>query len=338
MHFFIDEGGIFTPTSGWGVVCSLGLPHKEVGPTRREIDRISRPWPRRDGELKGGSLSFAHLEALVDALFRHDALLHSCAIDVARESPQGIERHKTFQCEGITKNLTPDHYPDLVNEVWKLRRTLEGMPSQLYIQCVLMRELVARAVEETTMYFAQRRPRELADFEWTIDAKDPLRISTQERWWQDALAPSLESRSLREPMCFVQAPDFDYRYFERKFSMRKEMWYPDRPPEMVDGHNIKKIYADRIAFVDSRSETLIQAVDILTSFLRRLLAGKIADDKVAQTLGRLQIIRAQGGKPQSLRVVTLARTPSGNTGLFKTLRTMTRAGRSMMKQKRSVVA
>jgi hypothetical protein len=76
MHFFIDEGGTFTASAGWSVVCSLALPHKEVGPARREIDFVSRQWPRRDGELKGGALSPAHLEALVDVLYRHHAILH----------------------------------------------------------------------------------------------------------------------------------------------------------------------------------------------------------------------------------------------------------------------
>ena len=97
MRFFIDEGGIFTPASGWGVVCSLALPHKEVGPARREINRISRSWPHVDSELKGGSLSVEQLEALVEVLYRHDALLS--AIDVSREDPQGVGRHKTGQCE-----------------------------------------------------------------------------------------------------------------------------------------------------------------------------------------------------------------------------------------------
>ena len=55
MHFFTDEGGTFTPATGWGVVCSLAIPHKSVGPARREIERLTRDWPRNGGELKGGS-------------------------------------------------------------------------------------------------------------------------------------------------------------------------------------------------------------------------------------------------------------------------------------------
>ena len=53
--------------------------------------------------------------------------------------------------------------------------------------------------------------------------------------------------------------------------MKKEMWFPDDPSKMREGHDITKMITEQMAFVDSRSETLIQAVDVLTSFLRRLL-------------------------------------------------------------------
>jgi hypothetical protein len=121
----------------------LAIPHKEVGPARREINRLSRDWPR-NGELKGGMLKRTHLKSLVEVLFRHDALMHACAM---------------------------------------------RMSSQLYIQCVMMKELVRIASEQVTLYFAQRRPRELAKSEWTIDAKDPRRITSQEKWWRDMFRP-----------------------------------------------------------------------------------------------------------------------------------------------------
>jgi hypothetical protein len=99
LRIFVDEGGTFIPATGWGVVCSLALPHKEVGPARREIIRASRNWSRHKGELKGGALDLAELNVLVDILFRHDALLHACATDVSREDPSAVDRHKMVQCE-----------------------------------------------------------------------------------------------------------------------------------------------------------------------------------------------------------------------------------------------
>jgi hypothetical protein len=124
MHFFIDEGGTFTASAGWSAVCSLALPHREVGPARREIDFISRRWPRVNGELKGGSLSTSHLDALVDVLYRHDAILHVCGIDVSGEDADEIARHKFMQCEGITKYLAPTHHPQFVDQVKTLRSAL----------------------------------------------------------------------------------------------------------------------------------------------------------------------------------------------------------------------
>ena len=314
------------------MVCSLAIPHKEVGPARREIDRLTRDWPRNGGELKGGILGPTHLESLVEVLFRHDALMHACAIDVSCEDNARVDQHKAGQCDGMTKHLTPEHHAELVREVWDLRHVLERMSRQLYIQCVLMKELVRIASGEVTLYFAQRRPRELATFEWTIDAKDPRRITSQEKWWRETLAVWLESASRREPFIFVKDAGFNYKYFNRSFAMTKEMWFPDRPPEIMEGHDLRKMMSERMAFVDSRSETLLQAVDILTSFLRRLLAKQITSDDVSKALGRLQIRGPRKSKhPQSLRVVTLFRQAGSRSDLGNALQAMTSAARTMLK-------
>jgi hypothetical protein len=331
LHIFIDESGTFIPTTAWAVVCSLAIPHKEVVPARRQINRLSRDWPRKGGELKGGMLKPTHLESLVEVFFGHDALMHACAIDMSRENAARVGHHKAGQCEGMTKHLTPEHHPDLVRAIWELRHVLERMSPQLYIQCVMMKELVRIASEQITLYFAQRRPRELAKFEWTIDAKDPRRITSQERWWRDVLAVWLESASRREPFIFVKDTGFDYKYFNRSFGMTKEMWFPNRPPETMEGHDLRKMMSERMAFVDSRSEILIQAVDILTSFLRRLLAKQINSGDVAQALGRLQISK----QPQSLRLVTLSREARSQSELGNALQMMTRAARTMFKPDRT---
>jgi hypothetical protein len=278
----------------------------------------------------------AHLESLVEVLFRHDAVMHACAIDVSREEDSRIDQHKAQQCNGMTKHLTCEHHPDLVREVWDLRHVLEGMSRQLYIQCVMMKELVRIVSEEIALYFAQRRPRELAVFEWTIDAKDPRRITSQENWWRETLAVWLESASRREPFIFGKDAGFNYKYFNRSFAMTKEMWFPGRPPEIMEGHDLRKMMTERMAFVDTRSETLIQAVDILTSFLRRLLAKEIANDDVSRALGRLQIrSRRKSKHPQSLRVVTLSGQAGSRSDLGNALRVMTSAARAMLKPERT---
>lgn len=111
--------------------------------------------------------------------------------------------------------------------------------------------------------------------------------------------------------------------------MKYEPW--DRPGQTEEGYDIKKMITQRIAFVDSRSHILIQTVDILTSFLRRLLAGKIAGDEVSRALGRLQLYKRRDGQPQSLNLVTLSAKWIPQRGLVKSLEVMTQAARVMIK-------
>jgi hypothetical protein len=337
LHIFIDESGTFIPETGWAVVCSLAIPHTDVGPARREIGRLSRDWPRQDGELKGGILGPSHLQSLVEVLFRRDALMHACAIDVSREDNASVDRHKARQCDGMTKHLTADHHPDLVRQVWDLRRVLEGMPRQLYIQCITMTQLVRIASEEVTLYFAQRRPREIAQFEWTMDAKDPRRITSQEKWWREALAPLLESGSRREPFIFVKDAAFNYKYFDRSFAMKTEMWFRDRPPQMMEGHDIKKMTTERMAFVDSRSELMIQADGRSDKFFAPSLGGGHNGRRCLARTRKIADHHTPRGHehPQSLRVLTLSDLSDGPSDVFATLGLMTKAARSLFKPERT---
>jgi Protein of unknown function (DUF3800) len=335
VEIFIDEGGQFTRHSGWSVLCGLALPDGEVGKVRRKLAYLTKEWPKApNGELKGGALATNHLTALVDLLFARDGLLHAVGVDMARENDADLKDHKHKQCELLTAHLTSEHHPDLVAQIWTLRKALEAMPVQLYVQSVLMNELTANMVQQITMYFAQRRPRELGNFRWTIDAKDPRRITTQEKWWRDMLGPLHETHSRTKPMGRVVDPNFDYRFFDRAYIVEKELWHPDKPREPITGYDIRKIISDQISFKDSRSDILLQATDILTNFLRRLLLGRVTDPTVARTLGRLQIHqRPAANIYQSIHLfgfTTTDRTEGGQLG--RMLRQMSFAGRSMIRR------
>lgn len=198
---------------------------------------------------------------------------------------------------------------------------------------------MASAVELTTLYFAQRRPRELGQFTWTIDAKDPKCITTQEAWWRETVGAMLENGSVKKPWRLCDDPSFDYRFLERNHLMTTDIVHPHGPSKTGVGFNLKKIVTDDMSFVVSHSDTLLQAVDVLTNFLRRLLIGRIAGDDVARVLGRLQIPIKRGQQLQSLQIPRLApRSGSQQAGLFKTLGVMTNAGRSLLKPKRGVAA
>jgi hypothetical protein len=165
MLIYIDEAGRFTPADRWSVVCGLTIPHSSAGPCRRELLRLTKDWPRRDDELKSGELETKHLVALIDVLYRYDALFHAVATDPSGQTPEAVAHHQAKQAEGMTKHLTDEHQPSLVDEIWELRRLLERMPSQLYLQCVAMHQLVwqvnarIRAIASTARSMMKAEPK-----------------------------------------------------------------------------------------------------------------------------------------------------------------------------------
>jgi hypothetical protein len=332
MHTFIDESGTFTPNAGISVVGASSLPSRLRRKLTSRLQYITRDWPKVGGELKTARVDLIQLTQITDVLYQHSALLHLIAINMAGETISEVEFHKKMQAEGITKHLTSEHHPDLVEKVWSLRRNLERMPIQLYVQSVAMRELVCETIAESAIYFSQRRPREIGEFNWIIDAKDPLKITTQEEWWHETLGPLAERRSEREPFECVKGPDFNYDLFNRNFRFEKEMWYPDAPRKRIDGLDIRKMLLEHVEFNDSRGDVLIQTTDVLTGYARRLLAGE-CDISVAQQIGRLQIIRRREGQLQTLKMFSLSSEPAPMKHLLPVLNKMARHGRTMLLKK-----
>jgi hypothetical protein len=204
------------------------------------------------------------------------------------------------------------------------------MPNQLYVQSVLMRELVCIVAEETGHYFAQRSPRELGKYEWLIDAKD-IRETRHEKWWRDVLGPLIESRSFRQPFGRVRDPAFNYDYLEKSYSFEKSIWKPEEERQTLAGFDIKKMFTNATTFVDSKSYILIQAVDILASYCRRSLRAADIDRGILQQVGRLQISRHRDGAAQSMNLLALGDPAQdvSNKKLGRRMAIMTRAARSM---------
>lgn len=339
MEIFVDEAGQFTPHSGWSAVGCLSVPHKEIGPARRRLTYLARDWPRAaNGEVKGGSLNAGQLGQLVELLHHHAALLNVAAIDVARETHNGLLKHKASQAELITKLLMPDHPEHVRASALKLRYGLERMPMQLYVQSVVMRHLVAATMQDVTFYFSQRRPRELGEFKWTVDAKDPLRVTSQEEWWRDTLGPLIETASRRQPLIMLKDEKADYRYFDHAYALTKEMPTDNGGIEIANGYDIGRAVAEKIAFVDSRADIMVQAIDVLINFFRRFLTGQTTDLAIARNLGSLQISkRDASGRSYCANFVTLSNAEgrAPNAAWRDMMTAMTKASRTALAPDRS---
>lgn len=330
MITFIDESGKFTKGDGWSVVAALTLTHSFAVSARRELGSTTCKWTRVDGELKGRSLGEGELRSLVDILWRRQALLHVVAVNVGDEDTDGIRAHKLAQAEKMTAHLTSEHHPNLVEEVQKLRASLEAMPDQLYVQSVAITQLVAECAQNAAMYFATRKPEELGRFEWKIDAKSPTGETRQETWWKSVLGPIFESNADRRQFVFLDDPKADYSYFDQAYAIEKTLWRPGGTTELVSGFDIGKLMVKSAAFINSKTDILLQAADILANRVRRCLQGDAVTDVTAVNLGRLQISQSRQGKRQVVKFITLTQShPTYSQAFLNRLKLMNSDARGM---------
>ena len=208
--------------------------------------------------------------------------------------------HKTGQAEAITNHLTSDHHPTLVAEIWKLRRKLEDMPLQLYVQSVAMGELVYQTLNHADTYHAFRTPPELGEYHWTIDAKDPLGITPWEKWWSTVVLPMTESKTFREPL--MAAEGGDYRWQER-FRIRPDGYKLQfvNDSQQGDFFDLKLLLTEDFQF-SSEPEFGLEAVDIVTNTIRRSLSGNFGRSGWL-TIPQLMINRAS----HCIKLISLSR-------------------------------
>lgn len=274
MHIFIDESGTFSGTSDKSSVSAVGslvIPDQNMGGFEKLYSRVRRNLPMDKGEVKGRLLSEAQVGLVVELLNKINCLFELVAVDSLFHTNNEIAFHKFTQAEKITENLTDSHHQTLIEQVWNLRRRLERMPLQLYVQSVAMSELVYNTIYHANLYYSFRLPKELGGYRWIIDAKDRDKVTSWEDWWSKVVLPIMESKSFRQP--FVAAEGGDYRWHERfrtEPSEFKRQFVND--PERGQYFDLKPILQENFRF-SSAPEYGLEAVDILVNAVRRSMAG-----------------------------------------------------------------
>jgi hypothetical protein len=184
--------GIGKPLS-ISMIGALIVPDSRKSSLEREYGKIRRALPTENGEVKGKRLSEADIAKLMPVLRHHDVIFEVAAIDLGIHTEEGIRRNQAERAAGMTNGLTENHHQSLVDAIWKARRELEGYSLQLNIQSAVIFGLIDRVLEHGTMYYSQRRPEELANFHWVIDAKGDNSIPTPwEQWWTMFIKPALQ--------------------------------------------------------------------------------------------------------------------------------------------------
>lgn len=308
MWVFVDESGTFASATGPASISLVGalvIPEGKMANVEKKYSALRSTLPTENGEVKGRLLSEADVDRVVTWLAKNEVLFEAVAIDMALQSEQAIETHKKGQEQGITENLTPEFHPSVRDGLLDLRRRLEQMPHQLYVQSVVVFDLIELVLKHATLYFSQRRPEALSQFHWVIDGKDKERLTDWESWWSYTIMPALQSRSLREPMGRLTVGD--YSHFERFFEpipdyLRPHLQKPRREREsgMV---NLNKILTESFRF-SSGSEPGLELVDILTNATRRAFMGRLGIEGW-KNIPRLMIHR----KGQYIRIISLGNVP-----------------------------
>jgi len=175
MHIFIDESGNFTltaPRHRISAVGALTIPDAILGSLEKKYAKIRSDLPMENGEVKGRSLSENQIAGVASLLARHQVLFAITISDTALHRPADLAVHQKTQAEKFTHQLTPAHHPTLHTAMWDFRKRLEQMTPQLYLQSIVTFDLIERVLQQNTLFYSQRSPKELAAFHWVIDGKD----------------------------------------------------------------------------------------------------------------------------------------------------------------------
>ncbi|WP_137044842.1 hypothetical protein [Pseudolabrys sp. FHR47] len=332
MHIFIDETGSFSGIGEFPSVSLVGalvVPDERLASLEKQYNRLSRNFPRDDrGEVKGRALTEKQVASLIPMLFEHSTLFDATGVDVGAHTEDGLKQFQAEQAERMTNNLTDKHSATLTKQVWAYRDKFEKFKLPLMIQTMATFELIPKLIELSTNYYATRRPTELAEFHWTIDAKGNLDTPNQwEEWWSTVIMPFLQSRSFKQP--FKMLPVGDYSKMKRfdvepdDFIKEMSAWTEGDPPPL----DIKAIISDNLQF---RSDTCpgLELVDILTNATRRAMNGNLQKEGWRR-IPELMIHR----NPQYINLIALEDLPKRVYPYSRIVNAYSRGGRALLPAK-----
>lgn len=276
MHVFVDEAGIFVRSQlrKWAVSCvgALVVPDDDLPEILERCNNLKNQWGAKNAEIKGSKLGEREIAGLSSLLRSYDVIFQVTAIDMQMQAPARVTQHRLEQAEMLKGHITDKHHPNLVKQIEDLQDALRKPSNQLYVQAVVSVELLYRVLQNATLYYAQRKPKELGSFQWVIDAKD-RELTRFEDLWRTILLPFLQSKSLRKP--FIQLQEADYSSFEEFCGV-----YPETPDHLkaVAGKqspfeyaDIGKVFRDHLRFEQSRDSLGLQVVDAI----RRAMNGNL---------------------------------------------------------------
>ncbi len=278
MHIFIDESGTFAlsdKASSVSAVGALVIPSHQMRGFEKLYGRLRRTLPKQNGEVKGKLLSESEVGEVAEIVRKVGGIFEVLLIDMGLHTKTALEEHRNGQALGITAKLTDEHHPNLKAAAWALRRELETMPLQLYVQAQAMESLVYHTINHLQTYQAFHCPADLRSFHWVIDAKhEGDRPSPWERWWQKAVMPLLEAHTAKQPFMMVEGGNYSgLDRYETTLGDWKRRFIETGEREVF--FDVRLLMEEDFRF-SSRSEPGLEVVDVLVNTMRRSVAGNFS--------------------------------------------------------------
>jgi hypothetical protein len=288
MRIFIDEAGSFVvpparKSHSFSLVLALAVPSAKEPDLFYEFMRVRDRWPNPAVEIKGSTLNESQAAQLIDLVCHYDVLVNFFAIDMATHGDRIVDDFRMRQAAAVTAHLTSAHDPNVVAQLQTHASSMRAMPNQLFLQAFLTIELVLEVVEEATIYYVQRLPKELGEIAWFVDRKNRT-ITQMEEIWTTFILPAGESHFARNPLKTLIGAD--YSYFDARYGFTAETvdarmarhldWIRQvHGTHPLDGGktavDATLLLSGRREFVDSRDSLGVQLADMLATILRRAL-------------------------------------------------------------------
>jgi hypothetical protein len=283
MLIFIDESGNFSiprlPDKNLSCVGALVVPETAHNDLVNDFVLLRDTWGGPGKEAKGSALQEEQTDQTIALLVAQGCLFFVCATEMSLNSDTVIADFQRRQAEYITESVSRGHHPLLRRQLFRLRRKFENMPAQLFVQSVLLTDLVRKVIDLASIQFAMKRPCELGAFRWFIDAKDKQKTA-YEAAWESMAAGVIQTKNIERPGVAVE--EGDYSFFRKSFMDADPKWPHYLPKPHGRGPfergmiwNLKKVLYESLSFVNSQNCCGLQMADIATSTFRRALMGRL---------------------------------------------------------------
>lgn len=307
MNLFIDESGSFVFTvdpDSWCCVGAYSIPEGELFRMRAIIQNLKEDAGyHKTDEIKLHDLSESQFFRFLNALDQLGGTFHAVATDSSVNNTEIIKEHQMKQSDLIVEHIDKMKYEEGRRSVIALGKRVKSLSPQLYVQLQCQLQLMIGVLQSIITYYAQRNPRSLGQFKWSIDQKNLTKTKYEEAY--EILGPPImQSYSIKDPLILLEGADYSY--------MKKFEYTPETKPKYLSEvygidvkagseFNIGKILREDINFVDSKKSYGIQTVDLLISGLRRLLRREFTNNEViSEAMGKLMIQQKHNSFPVNM--------------------------------------